>query len=83
MLKIPELPEKIIVEEIVKNGAMEGIINVSFAGHIYTITVIEVKEAFSKKVTCFIDTGKKKCVILENGFNKVIHLNRDQILNTS
>ena len=73
ILEVPELPEKIAVEKIVKSRATEGVIEVNFDGRAYSITIIKVS---SKKVIYSINDGKEKCTILE-GFKKVMRLNKE------
>ncbi|MEA2098370.1 MAG: hypothetical protein U9P70_04850 [Patescibacteria group bacterium] len=74
----PELPENIVVEEVVKQGAMKGVISVRFDKQIYSINVTSIS---LKKMTYFVDTGKERCAGLE-GYGKVIRLNKERATST-
>ena len=72
--KKPDLPEKVIVEEVVKNGAIEGTLNVKFDKRTYSINV---RDASLKKMVYSVDTGRERCAMLEE-FSKIILLNRER-----
>lgn len=78
VLERPELPEKVIVEEVVKNGGIEGIISVDFDEKVFSV---DVKNISLKKMIYSVDMGEERCAILE-GFNKIILLNRKRITST-
>ena len=74
-LEKPKLPERIVVEEVVKNGGTEGTISVNFNEEVYSV---DVKNISPKKVVYSIDAGREKCAPLE-GFSKIMSLNRERI----
>jgi len=78
VLEKPKLPEKVVIEEVVKNGGIEGIISVDFGEKVYSV---DVKNISLKKMVYSVDMGKERCAILE-GFNKIILLNRKRITST-
>ena len=74
----PKLPERIIIEEVVKNGGTEGIISVDFNEKVYSV---DVKNISFKKMVYSVDTGEERCARLE-GFSKIIRLNRERTTST-